>query len=633
MSLLTLEDCHKSFQHVELLKGVSLSLGEGERVGLLGRNGSGKSTLLRILAGLELPDSGKRTARRYLKLGYLEQNPTLDPARSAAEIVRAGFPGRGRIAEQLERVHRELEHASEGDMTRLLSRQGKLEQELDAAGGHDIEHRVASTLDALGLPDIERPCGELSGGERRRVALARLLLTSPDLLLLDEPTNHLDAFVTAWLEDWFLDQRVPLLLVTHDRYFLDRIVDRIVEIDRGELLSYPGGYDDYLLARAARLDSENKRESSRLNLLRRETAWIRRGPPARTTKSKARIQSYEKLVEAAPEARPPDLEFTIPPGPRLGSRGLLLHGISKSYDGRAVVPPLDLELEAGTRLGIVGPNGAGKTTLVRLLLGELEPDAGTREVGETLRFMGIDQQRRDLDPERTVEEEVAGGSDVLATGDRVVRVRGFLDKFGFPVKAQTARVGQLSGGEQNRVLLAKLMCMGGNVLVLDEPTNDLDLATLRALEEAILVFPGIVIVVSHDRWFLDRIATRILYLDGQGGARLHHGDLSGLMDELASAARPAKPVSKPKHKAPIADEQSKDRPKRITPWQLEELEQHETRIAELEERLAQIDTTLADPELYQGPHEALAKVQDERGELAAQLEPLYARWEELESLR
>ena len=630
MTLLSLEDCHKRFTDRELLSGVNLTIGEGERIGLLGRNGSGKSTLLRILAGLEVPDAGRRVARRNLSLGYLEQDPVIDPERTAAEVVRAGFAGRERVRTQLSQLHDDLASATEAELPRLLARQGKLEEELEAVGGHDVEHRVESTLHALGVTAFDVPCGRLSGGERRRVALARLLLTSPDLLLLDEPTNHLDAFVIDWLEDWFLENRVPLLLVTHDRYFLDRIVDRIVELDRGKLVTYDGGYDDYLRARAARLETERKVEGSRLNLLRREAAWIRRGPPARTTKSKARIQRYESLVDAAPIANLADLEFTIPPGPRLGARVLKLVAATKSYGGRVIVPPLDLELAAGVRLGIVGPNGAGKTTLVRMMLGELELDGGTREVGATVRFMGIDQQRRDLDLEQTVEEVVAGRSDVIKTGDRVVRVRSFLDKFGFSAKAQTTRIAQLSGGERNRVLLAKLICAGGNVLMLDEPTNDLDLATLRTLEEALVMFPGAVVVVSHDRWFLDRVATQILYLDGAGRARLHYGDLSSLFEDLAVEALAAKRETKPV--APAA-QRSTPGSRRITPWQLKELEQHETRIAEVEARIALLDQRLADPALYAGPRDAIQEIQSERVTLTEELARLYPRWEELESLR
>jgi ABC transport system ATP-binding/permease protein len=633
MALLTLEGCHKRFGEAELLSGVSLTLGEGERVGLLGRNGSGKSTLLRILAGLEAPEEGKLVLRRGATLGYLEQNPAVDPTRTAREVVGEGFSGRAEVLAELELVHRQLETARDMDLERQLKRQARLEERLEAAGGHDVEHRIESVLHSLGLARYDDPCGQLSGGERRRVALGRLLSSKPDLLLLDEPTNHLDAFVTDWLEDWFIETRTPLLLVTHDRYFLDRVVDRIVELDRGQLVNYEGGYADYLMTRAARLDSERKAESSRQNLLRRETAWIRRGPPARTTKSKARIQRYESLVDDAPIELGADLEFMIPPGPRLGTRVLNVKGLTKSYDGRVVLPPLDLELSAGTRLGIVGPNGAGKTTLVRMLLGELEPDGGTRQVGETVRFMGIDQMRRDLDPSQTVAEVVAGKNEVIRTGERTVAVRGFLDKFGFPIKAHETRVAQLSGGERNRVLLAKLLCADGNVLVLDEPTNDLDLATLRALEEALLVFPGAAVIVSHDRWFLDRVATLILYLDGEGGARLHHGDLSSLLEELAAARRAARSQARTRTARPAEDAPAPPKPKRLSSWQAKELGVVESQIPAVEGQIAELDQRLADPQLYQGPREQAQAVERERAGLAAQLEGLYARWEELESLR
>ena len=631
MSLLTLEGCAKGFNDRQLFADVSLTLGEGERVGLLGSNGSGKSSLLRILAGVDPPDEGTRTVRRGLRLGYLEQEPAIDPGATLREVVREGFAERAAIEAQLTRLHEELARAGEGALPRLLARQARLEEDLEAAGGHDVEHKVESTLHALGLEDIDRPCGPLSGGEGRRVALARLLLGGPDLLLLDEPTNHLDAFVTDWLEDWFLETRVPLLLVTHDRYFLDRVVDRIVELDRGRLIEYDGGYDEFLRARAGRLERERKDEASRQLLLRRETAWIRRGPPARTTKSKTRIQRYEDLVASAPDLTPDDLEFTIPPGPRLGARVLKLEGATKSFDGRLIVPPLDLELAAGTRLGVVGPNGAGKTTLANLLLGELPLDGGTREVGETVTFMGIDQQRKELDPMQTVEETVAGKSDVVRAGERLVHVRSFLDRFGFPAREQTKLVSQLSGGERSRVLLAKLLCAGGNVLVIDEPTNDLDLGTLRSLEEALLLFPGAAVIVSHDRWFLDRVATQILYLDGAGGARLHYGDLSSLLEEVAEARRAAaRPRPKP---APVQERAERPKQRGIAPWEERELQELEERIGALEEEVAGLDARLADPELYTGPRDEAERVQADRAEKASELAALYPRWEELEGLR
>ncbi len=633
MTLLSLEGCSRSLGDRVLFRDVSLNLGEGERVGLLGRNGSGKSTLLRVLAGVETPDEGRRSVRRDLKIGYLPQEPEVPSEKTLRAVVRGGFEGRQRIEEQLRALHDELARAQESQLARLLARQARLEVELENQGGHDIDHRIESTLQALGLEEFDRTCAELSGGERRRVALARLLLAAPELLILDEPTNHLDALVTDWLEDWLLETGVPLLIVTHDRYFLDRVVDRILELDRGRLVEYQGGYDDYLRQKAARAERERRDEASRRLLLRRETAWIRRGPPARTSKSKARIHRYQELVADEPELDPADLEFTLPPGPRLGSRVVRLEGVTKSFGGRVVVPPIDLELSAGMRLGIVGPNGAGKTTLLRMLRGELECDGGVREVGETVAFMGIDQARADLDPLETTLEAVAGKSDVVRKAGRVVRVRGFLDKFGFPAAMQDTRIQELSGGERARVLLAKLLCAEGNVLLLDEPTNDLDLATLRALEEALIAFRGAAVIVSHDRWFLDRVATHILYLDGQGGAGLHVGDLTTLLAELAAKkARAAK--SRPTESRPAGVDSAAESPPRarkLAPWEERELEEALEGITRLEEELAAIDVRLADPALYTGPPEKAEAVRRERAAVAAELESLLARWEELET--
>jgi ATP-binding cassette subfamily F protein uup len=514
-----------------------------------------------------------------------------------------------------------------------LARQGELEQELERHGGHDVEHALESTLHALGLTDFEARCGTLSGGEKRRVALARLLLGGPELLLLDEPTNHLDAFVIDWLEDWFLETRTPLLLVTHDRYFLDRVCDRIVELDRGELFSFSGGYSEYLEARAERLAAEAKAESTRLNLLRRETAWMRRGPPARTTKAKARIRRYGELVEGAPIARAEDLELALPAGPRLGARVVQLRGVTKRFGSRTVVPKLELELQPGQRLGIVGPNGAGKTTLLRLILGELEPDAGEREIGATVRFARMDQLKGELELERRVSEAVAGKGETVTVDGRTQRIESFLERFGLGMAQQRSLVRDLSGGEKSRLQLAKLFSQGGNVLVLDEPTNDLDLGTLRALEEALLFFEGAALIVSHDRWFLDRVATQVLYLDGEGGARLHHGDMSALLSALAAekaarraddlAARPAAPS--PQKSAP--------KPKRITPWQQKELAEIEARIPGVEAEIAGLDARLADRALYTGKRPEVLAVQARRAELAEELRGLFARWEELEALR
>ena len=383
MSVVSLDNVSRTIGDRPILSAVSLVIGDRDRVGLVGRNGCGKSTLLRILAGTEVPDDGQRTVRRGATLGYLEQDPAIDADLSIRDAVRQGLGERGRVLDELDAVHHAM--ATHGDdpdeLERLLKRQAALEDRLEGLGGHDVEHKVESMIASLGLPDPERKCGSLSGGERRRVALAQLLLGGPDVLLLDEPTNHLDAEVVGWLED-FLGQNAPsLVLVTHDRYFLDRVVDRIVEIDRGVLHLYQGGYAEYVQQRADRLEREAKSEASRLNQLRREAAWIRRGPPARTTKSKSRIQRYEQLVADAPDAADDELSFRIPCEQRLGEKVLTLTGITKDYGAGPVIQDLDLELMRGQRLGVIGPNGAGKTTFVRMCVGELEPDRGRIDRG------------------------------------------------------------------------------------------------------------------------------------------------------------------------------------------------------------------------------------------------------------
>ncbi len=639
MALLTLKDIHVTLGDRHLLQGVSLVVGDGDRIGLLGPNGCGKSTLLRILAGELAADAGERAVRRDLRLGWLPQEPLLPADAAVAAAVVEGIAGRAEVLAALARVHADLAHDQPPErLARLLREQQQLDERLEHLGGHDVDHRAASLLDALGMACRDARCGDLSGGEKRRVALARLLLAEPDLLLLDEPTNHLDAQVTDWLETFLLDRGTPLDMVTHDRYFLDRLCTRIVEFDQGRLCDYEGGYRSYLVQRAARLEQEAKAESARLNTLRRETEWVKRGPPARTTKAKARIDRHAALLAAAPPPSAAELEFAIPDGPRLGDFVLRLRGVGKAFGGRTVLRPFDLELGPGQRLGIVGRNGAGKTTLLKLCLGELTPDQGTVAVGPTVRFATIDQARSTLAPGRTVLEEVANGNDYVVVGGRGVRVETFLEQFLFPGAMKHARIGSLSGGERNRVLLAKLLCAGGNVLVLDEPTNDLDLASLRALEDALLAFTGAVIVVSHDRWFLDRIATRVVHLDGSGAVRVHEGDLSLLLERLAqeraeATAAMAAAAAKARAKAALAAADAPPRPKRLSSREQQELADLPARIEAAEAELASVDAGLQDPATYQASARArFDELTARRKELPERIAALYARWEELEAL-
>ncbi len=652
MALLTLSGVAKTFDPKRpLLSGVTMVVGESDRVGLIGPNGCGKSTLLRLLAGELEPDEGTRVARRELQIGYLEQEPAFPAEATIREVVRAGLEGRDKLLADLDALYAEMaDPALSAERLETLShRQEHLQHRLDALGGHDVEHRVAAAIDGVGLPDAEARCGALSGGEARRVALARLLVSGPDLLLLDEPTNHLDAFVVAWLEQQLAALKVPLVLVTHDRFLLDRVVDRIVEVDRGQVYGYDGGYGRYLEQRALRLESEAKTERTRLNLLRRETAWMRAGPPARSTKAKARIQRYHELVDSAPTPEAGELELAFPKGPRLGAKVLELRGVRHAYGEREVLPALDLKLEPGMRLGVVGPNGAGKSTLLNILLERLEPSGGERIVGETVKVATVDQRREDLDPNKTVLEEIAGKNDHVVIAGRPVHIIGFLDRFLFPGHQKEVAVGSLSGGERGRVLLAKLMLQGANTLVLDEPTNDLDLGTLRALEEALLAFEGAVVVVSHDRWFLDRVATHILHLDGEGGAFLHTGDLSSLLEKRAAEAKAAealattpdsktarsgsraaaKSASGTSAKAEPAAGAAAPKRKGLSFKEKREYEAAFERIGELEEEIEAIDAQLADPATYQGEPAQVGALRSRREAAETELGEKMARWEEL----
>jgi ABC transport system ATP-binding/permease protein len=634
MALLTLDDVHKSYDEKRLLRGVSLVVDEDSRIGIVGVNGTGKSTLVRILLGVEAPDSGRRTVRAGLRIGHLLQEVELHAGR-VRDAVRGGLAGRAETIARIDEVHHELaEPLLAPDRTAaLLAELARLEAQRDRLGGHDVEHRVEELIAHVGLPDPDAPATSLSGGERRRVALARLLLAEPDVLLLDEPTNHLDAEVIDWLEDRLIATRIPVVMVTHDRYFLDRVVDRVVELDRGELFGYDGGYAGYLRGKAARERSDERAETARQGLLRRETEWMRRGPPARTTKANARIERYHHLLDDAPEPSDRELVFRIPPGPRLGTIVMRLRGVTLRVGDRTLVEGLDLDVGRGTRLGIVGPNGAGKTTLLRTLLGLRAPDVGTAEIGETVRISSVDQHREALDVEKTVVQEIAGSVEYVRVGGDLRRIEGFLESFLFPGERKHVQIRRLSGGEKNRVLLAKLLLQGGNVLVLDEPTNDLDLPTLRALEEALVAFDGTVIVVSHDRWFLDRVATEIVHLDGKGGFLKWGGGMSTLLERLAEKRDAAEAPATPVRREPSRPVEAPRRPKKLGTRQQSELDALPAQIEDAEKRLSVLDERIADPALYRGPAADRDRVVAERATLAADIARLYARWEELEALR
>lgn len=637
MALLSLEDVSIRYGERPLLDRVTLLVGERERIGIVGANGSGKSTLLKILAGVEEPDEGGRTLAKGVRVGYLEQEPQFEADARIRDVAREGLGRRNEVLAAVEAVHAKMA-APDCDATkleRLLKEQARLEAALEALGGYDVEHKVESVLRAVGLRDPDASCGPPSGGERRRLALARLLIAEPEVLLLDEPTNHLDAETIAWLEGVLLESRAALVLITHDRYFLDRIVERVVELDRAKLHASDGGYAEYVVQRSARLERERQAEATRLNLLRRETEWIRRGPPARTTKSKSRIQRYDALVAAAPDAPSGEIDFAIPMSQRLGDKVVHARGVTKSWGERTVLGGLDLELQKGERLGIVGPNGAGKSTFVRICMGLLEPDAGHVEIGSTVAFSFLDQQRAQLDDDNTVIEEVAGPNDHVRYEGRTLRVESYLERFLFDTKMLRTKVGSLSGGERNRVLIAKLLAIGGNVLIFDEPTNDLDLTTLRVLEEALCAFSGSAMIVSHDRWFLDRVATRVLHIGEDGTHRHHAGDLSSLLDKLAkerkarddaeASARAAEKAKRTAQSGAAPRKKSHSREKR-------ELETLTARIEEIEAEIAKLDEELSDPGLYDGSKDGLDAMVAQRKELEGELERAYARWEELEEI-
>jgi ATP-binding cassette ChvD family protein len=495
----------------EVLKGLTLSFLPGAKIGVLGVNGAGKSTLMKIMAGLDTDFGGEAWAAEGARVGYLSQEPQLDPDKTVSGNVMEAFAELSARISRFNAISEEFaEPMDDEKMNALLAEQAELQEKIDLANGWELERTVDIALDALRCPPGDWPVTNLSGGERRRVALCKLLLEKPELLLLDEPTNHLDAESVAWLERTLRDYPGAVLIVTHDRYFLDNVTGWILELERGRGIPYQGNYSAWLEQKQKRLFQEEKEESARQRALAAEREWIGSSPRARQAKNQARIKRYEDLLAASQEKAIGEAEIVIPPAPRLGNNVIEAEGLSKAYGDKLLIDGLDFKLPPGGIVGVIGPNGAGKTTLFRMITGQEKPDAGTLTVGETVKLGYVDQSRDSLDPKKTVWEEISGGEEVLYLGKRTMQSRAYVGAFNFKGSDQQKRVGVLSGGERNRVHLAKMLKSGANVLLLDEPTNDLDVDTLRALEDALGDFAGCAVIISHDRWFLDRLATHIL---------------------------------------------------------------------------------------------------------------------------
>jgi ATP-binding cassette ChvD family protein len=517
----------KSYNKQPVIKDISLSYFYGAKIGVLGLNGSGKSSLLRIMAGVDKDFNGEAVLSDGYSVGYLEQEPQLDDSKNVRQVVEEGVQETVDLLKEFEEINMKFAELMDDDaMAALCDRQAQVQDKLDALDAWDLDSRLDLAMDALRCPPADANVKVLSGGERRRVALCRLLLQKPDILLLDEPTNHLDAETVAWLEQHLQRYEGTVIAVTHDRYFLDNVAGWILELDRGHGIPWKGNYSSWLDQKQKRLQNEEKAESARQRTLQRELEWINMSPKGRHAKSKARITSYEKLLGEGSDSQNRDLEIFIPSGPRLGDIVIEADHVQKSFDGRLLMEDMNFKLPRGGIVGVVGPNGAGKTTLMRLFTGQEQPDSGSLTLGSTVQLGYVDQSRDTLDGNKTIWEEISGGQDMMMLGTREVNSRAYVARFNFSGSDQQKKVGTLSGGERNRVHLAKILSGGANVLLLDEPTNDLDVNTMRALEEALENFAGCAVVISHDRWFLDRIATHMLAFEGDSQVVWYEGNYS-----------------------------------------------------------------------------------------------------------
>jgi ATP-binding cassette ChvD family protein len=515
----------------QVLKDIYLGYFYGAKIGVIGLNGSGKSTLLRIMAGVETSFIGEVAISPGYSVGFLEQEPQLDPGKTVLEVVKEAVKDTAALLAEFEAISDKFSEPMEPDeMDKLLARQGEVQEKLDALDAWDLDSRLELAMDALRCPPGDTPVKVLSGGELRRVALCRLLLQKPDILLLDEPTNHLDAETVAWLEQHLQKYEGTVIAVTHDRYFLDNVAGWILELDRGQGIPWKGNYSSWLAQKQERLRQEQKQETERQKTLQRELEWIHMAPKARHAKGKARINAYQQLLTAKPDEIARDLEIYIPPGPRLGDVVIEARKLNKGFSDKLLMENVEFALPPGAIVGVIGPNGAGKTTLARMIVGQEKPDAGRLRLGETVQVAYVDQSRADLDPDKTVYEVISDGLDDVQLGKVKMNARAYCSRFAFSGADQQKKVSQLSGGERNRVHLARMLKEGANVLLLDEPTNDLDVNTLRALEDALEQFAGCVVVISHDRWFLDRIATHILAFEGESKVTFFDGNFSEYED-------------------------------------------------------------------------------------------------------